>query len=491
MLTGLRVQNFKAFQDTGQLDLKPFTLLAGINSAGKSSILQALLLLKQTLESGPTQALTPGKGPWLGQSLGDNFNDFVFGRPALEKANLVYSLDFEYTQDRNADLYAEYKALLNDDQPISFQETVRVTLRITFDWGTFGSRSHATVRVKQLRVIMRLGKQSVVGLQIAAEGNGFKVTPLKSALHHTLQNLPYEQLEVDGLSSFLPDSLIINAQSSAVSPVPPALARLFREIFVLIRRDLGEQVYYLNSFRLPPAPIYQSGQTSGLHLDPNGGNFAAVLWRFRNEPVWFVFPDGSQRALPLQEMITRVLSEVLHLSQTVQVQPIGNREDILEVRVETLGKKRFSINLAGVGLGYNQVLPVIVQGLLTPPGGLVIFEQPEIHLHPDVQAKLILFFTGLARSGRRVLVETHSSHMIEHLCLEIAEDRSNWLVENAQTLFVHAPDADHAGAWIEPVIITPYGEILNWPSHFLPDIAALDEAILKAGFAKQRKAGQE
>jgi predicted ATPase len=139
-------------------------------------------------------------------------------------------------------------------------------------------------------------------------------------------------------------------------------------------------------------------------------------------------------------------------------------------------------------LGYNQILPVVVQGLLTPPGGLVIFEQPEIHLHPDVQAKLITFFVGLARSGRRVLVETHSSHMIEYLCLEIAQDPTNWLADHAQALFVHAPDADHPSARIEPIAITPYGEILNWPPNFMPDIAALDEKIIQAGFAKREKA---
>jgi predicted ATPase len=143
--------------------------------------------------------------------------------------------------------------------------------------------------------------------------------------------------------------------------------------------------------------------------------------------------------------------------------------------------------LTDVGLGYNQILPVVVQGLLTPPGGLVIFEQPEIHLHPDVQAKLVKFFVGLARAGRRVLVETHSSHMIEHLCLEIARDESNWLAQNTQTLFIHAPDAAHESARIESIEITPYGEILNWPESFLPDAATLDEEIIRAGFAKRER----
>lgn len=59
MITNFRVQNFKAFEDPGVIDLKALTLLSGTNSAGKSSLLQALLLLKQTLEASGEEKLVP------------------------------------------------------------------------------------------------------------------------------------------------------------------------------------------------------------------------------------------------------------------------------------------------------------------------------------------------------------------------------------------------------------------------------------------------
>jgi predicted ATPase len=253
-----------------------------------------------------------------------------------------------------------------------------------------------------------------------------------------------------------------------------------------VREDLSSDVYYLNSFREPPSRVYTTGQTSGGLLEPDGSNFAEVLWQLRDEDVEFVDPETKEKKqLPLSRMTDFVLQEVLELRQSVRVeQPT---KDVLEVGVETLGPDPVLVALPDVGLGYNQILPVVIQGLLTPPRGLVIFEQPEIHLHPDVQAQLISFFTGLARSGRRVLVETHSSHMIEHLCLEIAQDETNWLADGARTLFVHAPDSTHDSAHIETIEITPYGEILNWPPSFLPDTAALDEKIIKAGFSKRQK----
>ncbi len=77
--------------------------------------------------------------------------------------------------------------------------------------------------------------------------------------------------------------------------------------------------------------------------------------------------------------------------------------------------------------------------------------------------------------------------MVDNLCLAMAKDRTNWLAEHARILFVHPPDERNPSARIEPVQIDAYGQILNWPPHFLPDIAALYEEILKEGFAKRRE----
>ena len=79
MIKTLRLQNFKAFEDTGEIELKPITVLAGPNSGGKSSILQSLLLLKQTLE-GPSDVDLSLDGKFLQLS---GFSDLTFGKPSL------------------------------------------------------------------------------------------------------------------------------------------------------------------------------------------------------------------------------------------------------------------------------------------------------------------------------------------------------------------------------------------------------------------------
>jgi len=532
MLTGFRVQNFKAFEDTTFIELEPLTLLSGINSAGKSSILQALLLLKQTLESPGAQVLNPAKPLFLGI-----LDSFLFGGGAEKDVALplIYDLAFTYSNRRDADestfanqtemvmydtddLIATYeqddvdditfterhdvellnilKVALPGVSRVTFGKELTCHLKMAFAWGTFGYLKRRTARVDNWQVMLRIDAQPLLRLDIRPgdPAGSYKLNVAKEDTIPELQNLAFEQLKIDSFDHFLPESFIVAQpeQADSLRDVSPRLAQFLRQLFKRIQSDLSGKIYYLSSFREPPRPSYP-GSSTGL-LDSRGNNFPQVLWQCRDQPVYLAYPgltypDENRRyEMPLYDAVAWVLREVLGLEQSVTVQPVGKRDDILEVKVDTLGEKPISVTLADVGLGYNQILPVVVHGLLTPPGGLVIFEQPEIHLHPDVQAKLVQFFVGLAKAGRRVLVETHSSHMVDHLCLAIAKDQTpgDWLVNNASVLFVHPPDADHAGARIEPVRIGPYGHISNWPSHFMPDTADLYEAILKAGFAKRR-----
>ena len=56
-MNSIRVKNFKSVVDSKTFELRPLTVLAGVNSSGKSSLLQALLLLKQTMDSGSLEVL--------------------------------------------------------------------------------------------------------------------------------------------------------------------------------------------------------------------------------------------------------------------------------------------------------------------------------------------------------------------------------------------------------------------------------------------------
>ena len=70
------------------------------------------------------------------------------------------------------------------------------------------------------------------------------------------------------------------------------------------------------------------------------------------------------------------------------------------------------IRPVNVGFGVSYVLPVIISAALIKPGGMLIVENPEVHLHPAAQSNLIKILCELSKTGVQVIIETHSDHII-------------------------------------------------------------------------------
>lgn len=144
------------------------------------------------------------------------------------------------------------------------------------------------------------------------------------------------------------------------------------------------------------------------------------------------------------------------------------------IRFGETGLSGEEIRPANTGFGLSYSLPVIVAGLLTEPGDLLIVENPEAHLHPAGQSKLGRFLARVAGSGVQVVVETHSDHVLNGARLAVAQDRSL----QAADMIAHYFDHDRA----LPVEINDKGELSHWPSGFFDQI----EADLR-GLARARR----
>lgn len=84
---------------------------------------------------------------------------------------------------------------------------------------------------------------------------------------------------------------------------------------------------------------------------------------------------------------------------------------------------RDTVNIADVGFGVSQTLPVLVALLVAEPGQLVYIEQPEIHLHPRAQTAMAQILAEAANRGVRVVVETHSSLLLLAIQTLVAEEK--------------------------------------------------------------------
>lgn len=114
------------------------------------------------------------------------------------------------------------------------------------------------------------------------------------------------------------------------------------------------------------------------------------------------------------------------------------------------------------GFGVSYALPIIVAGLLTEPGDMLLVENPEAHLHPAGQSKLGRFLARVAGSGVQVVMETHSDHVLNGARLAVAQDHSI----AAADMVVHYFDHDQA----LPIRINDQGELSHWPTGFFDQI---------------------
>lgn len=136
--------------------------------------------------------------------------------------------------------------------------------------------------------------------------------------------------------------------------------------------------------------------------------------------------------------------------------------------------------LTDIGFGVSQILPVLVLCFYVPRKSKVILEQPEIHLHPSVQAGLAdVFIDAWEQRNVQVLFESHSEHLLLRLQRRIAEGK---IKREDVSLYFCSMD-DHGASNISQLEVDKFGNISNWPKGFFGDqfgeIAAMSEASQK------------
>ena len=130
-----------------------------------------------------------------------------------------------------------------------------------------------------------------------------------------------------------------------------------------------------------------------------------------------------------------------------------------------------------MGIGVSQVLPIIVQCILSADKTLLI-EQPELHLHPAQQAELgdLFIEASLGENKNTFLIETHSEHLILRIMRRIRETYNGNLPEglpaispnDVAVLYVE-PDGKN-GSIIREMPLNERGELVKaWPGGFFEE----------------------
>jgi hypothetical protein len=407
-ISQIRLLNFRNWTSehwqTG-IPLKPLTLVLGRNSAGKTSILQPLRLLKQTIEAtdAGTHLLLDGTKA-DGVNLGA-FSDVVHDHDVKEAVGVGFDV-------REKGLSVDVTFRQVNGRPVI---------------------SSLIYRVHDERVEVTRGANAAYQLQSPR----FRLPNWDGAktVHEAKQT--YEP----GRAIELPDP--------ALTDLGPTLGPVMRGAIVAAKEAFAA-FHYLGPLRPPPAREVTWSQQDPSVLGSTGSETMQAL--ISNE-------TGKHRGA-LRASVSEWLKR-LDLADGIEVSRVGRS---LLYQVEVIRGKNRS-NLADVGYGVSQVLPVIVLLHFVPEGSVILCEDPEAHLHPLAQAKLADMFVEVARQRKlQVLLETHSEHIFRRLQFLMADGKIT--PKDCAPYYV---ERDHPSAQLVELDVDKFGRIQNWPEHLFGD----------------------
>lgn len=415
-ITNISIEGFKSLESECNIEVRPLTILAGANSSGKSSVIQPLLLLKQTLEATYDPGALKLDGPNVKFTNASQIFSRIPGKPEGDRFTIKLTLDGGISL---ANTYGKS----SDDVPEILEATIQEN-------GVSATLNNAMTHEEVLNYLLSFYIDNYNFLEkfewIIESDRCFIGLKCTSALKYQSVDIPVV---------FYPISSKINLFDSEI-----------------------RRLIHVPGFRGNPERNYK--------ITGAGSIFPGT---FENYAATIIFYWQAIKKEKLKELWKAM--ETLGLTSKVVAQKLNDIE--IELLVSNLPGKGPENNLrsiADVGFGLSQILPVIVALIAAEPGQLVYLEQPEIHLHPRATAALGDLLVKAANRGVKVIVETHSDLLLRRVQSLVAEGKIepenvklHWfqLSDNGVTE-IGSADMDDAGA---------YGE--DWPEDF-SDIA-LDE----------------
>jgi len=455
MITEMSFGNFKSWKRVEKMRLAPITGFFGSNSSGKTSVLQLLLMIKQTVESTDRlQVLDFGseKSP---ANLG-SFRDVIFSHqtPGSLNWHILWRLDqalaVKKPEDKTADLFVGDTVGLE----VEISENDKRRLVVNHLIYSFADR-HFEMRRKPI------GKDNYELAVTSSDDFRFVRTPGR------VWDLP-APVKCYGF----PNEVNARFQNAGfLSDLQLAFERLF------------EGIKYLGPLRDYPRRQYPWSGTEPADMGQRGERVVEALLAAREGGRLLSRGKGKKRET-LEQRVAVWLKE-LGLISSFQVEPVAKEGgNIYRVKVRR-NPQSPDVLITDVGFGVSQILPAIVLCYYAPEGSIIILEQPEIHLHPAVQAGLADVFIDAVKTRRiQVVFESHSEHLLKRLQRRIAEQE---ITPDATALYFC--ETNNGASSLTPLDVDLYGTILNWPEDFFGN--QFEEMALTTKAAIQRKKDQQ
>lgn len=485
-MKSFRIQNIKAFVDSGDIQLAPITIFVGKNSCGKSSLVRFPAIMAQTIIEDSDSPIS-----FFGKLLDyGNYEDVVYGHKDLD---ITYSLEYEMNINN-------WRYFAPSRRPPSYYNRMKKLISECTFSVTIGKENRKLV-VKKIelmiektlayRMILKKGKYI---FELYCFYAGSRLTPLKRPFEFECDDdypyqfasrllVPYittkelekvvkrhitetEQTESDEL---------YNSTIEEIDITIDFCRGITMQVDRLMRME-ASKLSYIGPFRQNPDRYYRD-------LEKNANIVGA-----RGENVSTILINDFHKKKELIDKISAWLHEAL--GYRLAIKDMGS--NLFQVMIED--DKGFQSNIMDVGYGVSQVLPIVVAVFrdfqLDAPrressDSILIVEQPELHLHPAAQTELANLFAECVlpmgrkykKENRKLLIETHSEHLIRKIQVLIADKTLR-----PDMVKVYYVDKNDEGiASISEMKILSNGKFAErWPSGFFDKAQELSMELLRA-----------
>ncbi len=448
----IEVAGFKSIRTPTRIELRPLTLLAGTNSSGKSSIFQPLLLIKQSLEApydpdpllldGPHLSITSldqvlSRG-WARTSQEKQFH-VAFG--AMRAAGPTRSARRKHTEEARFEVKLIFRRKSKSREGLHSSKWIR-RAHETAEWipvddnhkerllslmGVSSSDAELQILGHGIQTELRAWPLRARGVGLRHLAIGAPVEWTRGILHlpgyrgHRERRFPLSKVSRSRFGSF-----------SVIGPMPPYSASLLLEW----KRLMGDGV-----------------------------------------------GDGVRRQA--REHLKQVAAGMKKLGLTWKVTAVPANAAELELRVGRLPEARRGgaqdlVDIADVGFGLSQVLPVLVALVAAVPGQMVLVEQPELHLHPSAQLAMGRVLADAAKRGVIVVIETHSQLILRAIQTIVA---TGYLTPEHVGLNWFSRDNDSGWTTVTQADLKKDGTFGDWPVDFPNVYSMADAEFIDAVFA--------
>ena len=507
-MNSYRLKNIKAFSDSGEITLKPITILVGKNSCGKSSLLRFPAVLSQTASSTDRTQPVTLNGDFLDYG---NFEDVVH-----DKNGTLFSFAISYDLDVSGNtqlsgLLRRRPRMRDNNKTAVKKVTISVTVRrvrrsikverfqtyiddiLLSELSWNNDKWNYTLKLcliyddEELREISEtviLNRNDVNFVNFFPEYNDSYLTSIARSNDLKLKDDSIKSLRSLAIrDEFSIEKAAVSEDESRFLQIYRAfgyscdIVTLFYDVF---STEFRNKVAYIGPFRKNPERIYRFSETARNNVGPKGENIGDFIFKAYQEDESGLYDDISSWLYK-------------YYGYHLDIKDVGNNYFQL-----VLDNDHISSNIIDVGYGISQVLPVICELAIISRAykkkrkisinDILLVEQPELHLHPAAQANLAELFAMCVTSNEyaRIIIETHSEHLISKLQVMIADKECKLTNDMVQILYVDQ-DAEK-DAFIEEMVIKENGKFeKEWPTGFFDQGYNLAYELMKKSASRRKE----